>query len=97
MSRDEVRARVDAIAQRLNSDQEFRSRMNRDPEATLMSAGLGEEAAVILAEDWQSATTEVEGFRMLDGGGCKANGSCRFSGSCSDRCGWTATSLRACR
>lgn len=97
MTRDEVRARIDAIAQRLREDDDFRSQMEADPEGTLMAAGLGEEAAVVLSDDWRGAVGGGPGSRRPgeDQRICQVNDSCRFTTS-TDPCGLTATSLRTC-
>lgn len=84
----EVRRRVDEIVQRLGGDEDFKARMYEDPEGTLMEAGFGEEAAVILADDWRGISDQAELI-------CQVNKSCRFTDS-KDPCGWTATSLRSC-
>jgi hypothetical protein len=86
---DEIRLRIDDVVQRLQTDEAFQAQMQENPEGALISAGLGEEAAVILADDWRGAM----------GGdaekACEVRASCRFSDSKGgDNCGWTATSLR---
>ncbi|HEY5182259.1 MAG TPA: hypothetical protein VIJ07_21220 [Dermatophilaceae bacterium] len=84
----EIRLRVDEIVQRLRTDEDFKAKMVGDAEGTLVSAGLGEEAAVILADDWRGAGGQ---FDLK----CQVNNSCRFTDS-TDPCGPTATSLRSC-
>lgn len=84
----EIRLKIDDVVQRLKTDTGFQAQMKEDPEGALVSAGLGEEAAVILADDWRGAMGDVEKA-------CEVNASCRFSDSKGgDNCGWTATSLR---
>lgn len=84
----EIRQRVDVIVQRLRTDEDFKAEMVDDAEGTLVRAGLGEEAAVILADDWRGAGGQTEAK-------CQVDNSCRFTQS-TDPCGPTATSLRTC-
>jgi hypothetical protein len=93
MTRDEIRAKIDSIAQRLRDDPDFRSQMEDDPEETLIGAGLGEEAAVVLSDDWRGAVGAAAGGRQARQKACEVNKSCRFTES-TDPCGPTATSLR---
>jgi len=86
----EIRLKIDDVVQRLKTDTEFQAQMKEDSEGALISAGLGEEAAVILADDWRGATGAGAEERV-----CEVRASCRFSDSKGgDNCGWTATSLR---
>ncbi len=86
----EIRLKIDDVVQRLKTDTEFQAQMKEDSEGALISAGLGEEAAVILADDWRGAM----GDEVMEKA-CQVNASCRFSDSSGgDNCGWTATSLR---
>lgn len=86
---DEIRLRIDDVVQRLQTDEAFRAQMQENPEGALISAGLGEEAAVILADDWRGAMGGNAEAK------CQIQNSCRFSESeGTDQCGWTATSLR---
>jgi hypothetical protein len=82
----EIRRRVDELVQRLTTDDAFKADMTSDAEGTLVKAGFGEEAAVILADDWRGAGGPAEK-------GCQVRNSCRFTDS-TDPCGPTATSLR---
>ncbi len=91
-STDEVRARVDEIVQRLNDDRELQAEMKRSPVEALVRAGLGEEAAVILADDWVGAMSRRPGQGDR---ACEVNNSCRFTDS-DDPCGPTVTTLRGC-
>ena len=84
----EIRRRVDEIVQRLISDEDFKAKMVDDAEGTLMRAGLGEEAAVILSDDWRGAGGFMEKA-------CEVNNSCRFTDS-TDPCSPTTTTLRSC-
>lgn len=85
----DIRVQVDTIVRALAEDQDLRKRMMVDPENTLIRAGLGKEAAVILADDWRGAFGK--GLHEA----CTENNSCRFSDS-ADPCGQTSTTLRKC-
>ena len=52
---DEIRLKIDDLVQRLQTDTAFQEQMKENPEDALISAGLGDEAAVILADDWRGA------------------------------------------
>ena len=86
---DAIRIQVDTIVRALAEDQEMRKRMKEDPENTLIRAGLGKEAAVILADNWRGAMER--GLHAT----CTENNSCRFTTS-TDPCGPTSTTLRKC-
>ena len=91
MSTESIRMRIDEIVVRLREDDELQRRMEENPEATLTDLGLGEEAAVILAEDWQGAMKRGPHTEKA----CEVSNSCRFTES-TDPCGPTATTLRGC-
>jgi hypothetical protein len=91
LSTERIRIRIDDIIAQLREDEELQRRMEESPEATLTGLGLGEEAAVILAEDWQGAMKKGPHAEKA----CEVSNSCRFTES-TDPCGPTATSLRTC-
>ena len=91
MSTERIRIRLDEIIVQLKENDELQRKMEESPEATLTELGLGEEAAVILAEDWQGAIKKGPHGEKA----CQVDNSCRFTQS-SDPCGPTATSLRTC-
>ena len=87
---DEIRLKIDDVVQRLQTDAEFQKQMQESPENALISAGLGDEAAVILADDWRGAMGDNPMEAL-----CQVRNSCRVSDSKGgDNCGPTATTLR---
>jgi hypothetical protein len=89
VSTERIRIKLDEIIAQLKEDDELQRRMEESPETTLTDLGLGEEAAVILAEDWQGAMKKGHPGEKA----CEVRHSCRFTES-TDPCGPTATSLR---